>query len=274
MLRTAPGFIRGGGLRRLLVLQQMLLVSATIAPGARPGALDLRRAILHIPPSASKALACDGCVVLRQALQPEAVPSPLHHTWRPSSLQEELGVEAECRLAAAISCTLLKAAAVCDPAGECACTTPYEHYAVAGLLDDMPPNRAVIVVLPRQPMTLQFSPSLPVTGGTAAASLRLLHHRNRYSTFTREDGFSTFEQESLDLDVSDAIDIDAGDAVVISGDHSAFCSPPDGIAPAPMIYRFAACDADDVEAIYHSPTHDAKLSLERSHLEGLLDLHG
>ena len=72
MLRTAPGFIRGGGLRRLLVLQQMLLVSATIAPGARPGALDLRRAILHIPPSASKALACDGCVVLRQALQPEA----------------------------------------------------------------------------------------------------------------------------------------------------------------------------------------------------------
>lgn len=234
---------------------------------------DVMRTTLRIPHEASLALARDGCVVLQGVL--DAVPPPLRHTWRCSSEGEEQGVEAECRMAAAISCTLLGASALCDPAGcsdECR-TSPYEHYDVTGLLDHT--SHQVICVLPREPMTLHFAATLPPTGGAGAAAMRLLHERNHFAVFARDDGDGSFgflKPETIDLDAGDALDIDAGDVVVMSGDHAAFHSPPDGIATAPMIYRFAACDARDVDVLFYSPMVDARLRLQRAHLQRTLEL--
>ena len=109
--------------RRSSALVHLLLLPVTAAltnpkappvPAATPNPYtpNLLRTVLRIPPSAPTALARDGCVVLRQLLPPASVPPPLLHSWRCSCRSEEQGVEAELAVAAAISCTLLGAAAL------------------------------------------------------------------------------------------------------------------------------------------------------------------
>ena len=63
-----------------------------------------------------------------------------------------------------------------------------------------------------------------------------------------------------------SVDLEAGDAVVLSGEHSAFSLPPDGLG-AVLVYRFASCHAADDAALYRSPFADARVRLQRAHLQ-------
>jgi hypothetical protein len=249
-----------------------LIAALQLASSLELSSQDLSRATLRIPPSASTALTNDGCVVLRQVAA-DVVQPPLQQIWRPSDEKERRGIQTECRLAAAITSALLAAPALYDPAGawSCSCTSPYEHYAMAHLLTGLAASDMVIVILPREPMTLQLAVSLAPAGDAVAASLRCLHERTRFSEFipcSSGSPFDCYERYTVSMDIANAIDLDKGDTVVISGDHSAFLSPPDGIAPAPMIYRFAACVAGDMRTAFRNPLHSAQLSLQVTELQG------
>eukprot|EP00966_Prymnesium_polylepis_P238336 5512334-Prymnesium_polylepis.1 len=129
-------------------------------------------------------------------------------------------------------------------------------------------------------MTVSLAAVTPPTGGTAAASLRLLHERTAFSVFAPSGGaeggggegsFDFLEPEDVSLDEVSEIFLDAGDVLVIRGDHSAFRLPPSGLAVAPMIYRFGRCEMDDTHRTFRSPLYDARLRLQRALLQRSMD---
>jgi hypothetical protein len=94
----------------------------------------------------------DGVLVLK-SIADTSFP-PLEQQGVPRSLEEFASVRNECNLAAALACSLLRCDAVRDPIGEWGngCTHAHDHYSYASVLDDK--QRTVVVVLPREPMTL------------------------------------------------------------------------------------------------------------------------
>ena len=273
-----------------LVLSSLVLmavhVDAMKLPGAPPpassSAAAAMRAALRITPSVTSAFANDGCVVLRN-IAANGVAPPLKAPGRCCCIEEEEGILCECELAAALSCTLLSAPAVCDPAGSCGHDVAYGHYNTAHLVleqMELEPADAAIAIVIREPTCLDFGTALPnVATAVTASCRRLLEDKTGVAVFCSSGDADDVacglmvDEEASDDDIAGAIELDAGDVVVIRGDHSGFTVPPDGLGGGMTVYRFAGCcDAADPYALYQCPMHSARMSLQRALLARAFDL--
>lgn len=193
----------------------------------------------------------NGVVVLRQCSSDKQ--KPLVKIACPK-FEELLGVESERRLAAALACTLLSAEAVQDPQGEWGTgwTHAHDHYAYANLLEQ--PKRTVVIVLPREPVTL-----------TLRGYPEHIIAPTPYSSTSHTPVFSANADE-LSFDsarppAEPEIHLDPGDAIVLRGDHTEL---PGGLGAGSLVYTFRACEASDRLALDWSPTLQVRRRLQRA----------
>ena len=167
----------------------LLLSAAAALQVQAPPAL---RAAARISPCVSAAFAHDGCVVLRGAMALSlsgggALP-PLTHPGRISSDREAAGVAREASIAAALSCELLDAPAVCDPVGFWGrgYDDTYTHYQSAAYYRSRYKGDVALVVMPRYPMTLMFGLGVPRNADAAFLNhlLRRSNERTGYAAFS------------------------------------------------------------------------------------------
>lgn len=220
----------------------------------------LQHVALRLSGSVSAAYAAADSVILRGV---SVNPPPPLEFYEATSADEEAGLEAERRLSAAIACTLLGASAVRDPVGDWSrgVDTAYDHYSMAHLLDlESAMADMVLVVLPREPMSLTFGRSARAIALAPTASL--VTERVRCPLAFCSAGCSDLFEAEESVSGPPQIDLDAGDALVLGGEHSAFCLPPDGLGAGALIYRYAACGVAD--ALFCSPMHEARVHLQRS----------
>lgn len=213
-------------------------------------------AALKISDQAQRRFASDGVLVLHQCAID--VPQPLKQQGCPCAFHEFAGVDTERRLAAALACTLLRAPAVRDPVGEWGTgwTHAHDHYAYSSLLEQ--PLRSVVVILPREPVTLTLK-------GDPAQVVA----PTPYSSTSHPAVFSMGSDDDVHFEAQPPppepeICLDAGDGIVLRGDRS---SPPGGLGGGALVYHFSACEPNDRRALFLSPLLEARAHLARS-LEG------
>ena len=167
----------------------------------------------------------------------EAVALPLERLGNPQP-SEMASIEQERLLAAALASRCLDADQLRDPVGNwCGgWDNAYDHYAYWRILDprhggQYSPERLVMVVLPREPLTLTLCGyPCSVVARTAFSS-------------------SAYPKEWLGTDLSHRTDLcepeihlDAGDALILDGTNTEGLG---GLGGGHLIYRFEACETAD-----------------------------
>ena len=209
---------------------------------------------------AQRQFARDGVVMLRGAVGWDEVedevraPSPLGRQGCPLGFDEVAGVEAECKIASALACSLLRCSAVRDPIGPWGTgyTHAADHYAYSNVIPDA--KRTVTIVLPREPVTLtlrgypeSIAPPTPFTSSS---------HTSVFSAIDDD-----WQLEKTAPPPEPELDLDVGDAIAIRGDLT---EAPGGLGAAAIVYHFAACEETDSAVLYHSPAALARAQLEVS----------
>ena len=242
-----------GRMRLFLVLGAL---SASFSLDMTPVAAQ--RAALQITDACRGCFRRDGVVVLRGLV--EQAPQPLKRQGCPCSedIEEYAGVHSECRLAASLACTLLRADAVRDPIGDWGkgWTHAHDHYTYASSIEER--DTTVVVVLPREPVTLTLK-------GYPREVIEPTVHSS--TSYPASFALSTSEDEGMPRLVptlpppEPEIHLDAGDALVLRGDRT---EPPGGLGGGALVYHFAACEVNDPSSLFSSPVHEAKAALQAS----------
>lgn len=236
----------------------VLIVSAVTAASA----IDLtpvtaQRAALRVTTAACSCFRRDGVLLLRGMAAPEQAPESLKTQGCPHAVEEFAGVHSECRLAAALACTLLRADAVRDPIGDWGTgwTHAHDHYAYASVLEDR--EKTVVVILPRESVTLTMR-------GYPQGVVKPTPHSSTSYPAAFAVSMSEDDEEGLVRTMpppEPEIHLDAGDSLVLRGDRT---EPPGGLGGGSLIYHFAACEADHPSSLFLSPVQEARAALLRS----------
>ena len=212
--------------------------------------LTAQRAALRITDDICHHFRREGVVVLRGMA--EQVPHPLERQGCPFAVEEYASVHSECRLAASLACTLLRADAVRDPIGDWGkgWTHAHDHYSYASVITER--ESTVVVILPREPVTLTLR-------GYPAAIVE----PTRFSSTSYPPSFEVGADDGLRMVAAEPppepeINLEAGDALVLRGDRT---EPPGGLGGGSLVYHFAACDADHRSSLFRNPVRAAREAL-------------